>query len=152
MIATTPMPPTIRPTLESAIITRKNAPVIWFQLSSSLSWVTTSKLFSSMGRSARSERMSAVTSSMASCTVADSTGLTRKLTHPRQWGMYLSYVLNGSTAAGRLVPPKMSGGGLKMPMTSNGTPPILMVRPIGSSSPKNSLASLSLITATRAWA
>src|SRR5439155_26898070 len=40
MIATTPTPPTINPTDESTIITRKKTPVTWFQESSNLSCVT----------------------------------------------------------------------------------------------------------------
>ena len=45
MIATTPTPPTMSPTLESAIITTKKPAVILLNASSTRSWVTTAKLF-----------------------------------------------------------------------------------------------------------
>ena len=92
MIATTPTPPTISPTLDNAIITRKNIPVTWFQLSSSLSCVTVAKLFSSPGRRPRIARMAPVTSSMASATLTFDAGETRKFIQPRQYRMYLTSV------------------------------------------------------------
>ena len=49
MIATTPTPPTISATLDSAIITMKKPAVILLNASSTRSWVTMAKLFGSPG-------------------------------------------------------------------------------------------------------
>ena len=50
---TPPTPPTIRPTAESAIITRKNIPKILLYVSNSWSCVMIAKLLSAAGRRAR---------------------------------------------------------------------------------------------------
>ena len=76
MIATTPTPPTMSPTLESAIITTKKPAVILLNASSTRSWVTTAKLFASAGLRPRALRKAAVTSSCASSVVAPSVGTT----------------------------------------------------------------------------
>ena len=53
MIATTPTPPTISPTADSAIITRKNMPKILSYVSINLSCVMMANDDSSLGRNPR---------------------------------------------------------------------------------------------------
>jgi hypothetical protein len=61
MIATTPTPPTISPTLERAIIAMKKPAVMLLNASSTRSEVTSAKLLSSLGRRPRRLRSAAVT-------------------------------------------------------------------------------------------
>jgi hypothetical protein len=82
MIATTPTPPTMRPTPDSASMTRKKPCVIWLKESRNRSELTTVKLFSCRGLRPRDARRLAMTSSMASCTVAASVGITAICIHP----------------------------------------------------------------------
>ena len=83
MIATTPTPPTISATLESAIITMKNPAVILLNASSTRSWVTMAKLFGLAGLRPRALRRAAVTSSWASSVVAAAVGTTAISIQPR---------------------------------------------------------------------
>jgi hypothetical protein len=76
MMATTPTPPTMSPTLDSAIITIKNAAVILLKLSRMRSCPTIAKLSGSPGLRPRLVRSAAVTWSCASCTDAASAGST----------------------------------------------------------------------------
>ena len=82
MMATTPTPPTMSPTLDSAIMTMKNAPVTLLKVSSSLSCVTIAKLFSWLGLRPRLIRSAAVTSSIACGTLAVSVGRTANISQP----------------------------------------------------------------------
>ena len=84
MIATTPIPPTMRPTMESATITILNIKVLLFTASRYLSWVTTSNVFGWPGRRPRMARRATVTSSIASCSATLSSGATKKSIHPCQ--------------------------------------------------------------------
>ena len=57
MMATTPTPPTMSPTPDSASITRKKPLVILFQVSRILSWLTRAKLLSCAGLRLRDDRI-----------------------------------------------------------------------------------------------
>ena len=81
--ATTPTPPTIRPTPDSAIITTKNTPVSWFHESRILSWVAMLKVLSWPGRRPRSRRSVAVTSSMVPSSVATCVGTIIRFAQPQ---------------------------------------------------------------------
>ena len=148
MMATTPTPPTIKPMLDKTIMARKNIPVTWFQLSSNLSCVTIEKLFSCPGLSPRIARRVATTSSIALCCGTSGAGPTANRIQPLKKGTYFTNAPWGTPANGGVTPLNRLGGGVYTPITWNGTPAILIVRPMGSR-PRNSCASsFWLITAT----
>ena len=84
MIATTPIPPTINPTLESDTIRILNNSVMLLMACRYFSCVTTSKLLLSRGRRPRIDRIATVTSSMARWTDTLSSGVTNRSIQPGQ--------------------------------------------------------------------
>ena len=152
MMATTPTPPTISATLESAIITTKKPAVILLNASRTRSWVTIAKLFASAGLSPRAPRMAAVTWSCASRVVASSVGTTAISIQPRSKSATLVNTVCGIARRGSSASLNSDAASAWRPITWNGSPKILMVLPIGSRPGNSDSASLSLMMATRAAA
>ena len=112
MIATTPMPPTIKPTIDSAIISTRATSVKLLIACTYTSWLMASKLFFWPGRNPRMVRMAIVTSSIARCSETVSCGTTNMLIHPGQNCRSFTKVPCGIMASGLSASPKRRGGGL----------------------------------------
>ena len=85
MIAMTPMPPTVRPTIESAIMSMRATLVKLLMAWTYTSCVTASKLFFCPGRKPRIVRIAIVTSSIARSVVTESCGTTNMSIQPGQY-------------------------------------------------------------------
>ncbi len=104
MIATTPTPPTINPTADSTIMTRKNIPKILLYVSNSWSCVMIAKLLSTPGRRPRRARIAAITSSIASSRVTSSRGSDRD-SHVADAALQRAVAVSiGTMARGRFPP------------------------------------------------
>ena len=85
MIATTPIPPTMRPTIESAHISIRATLVKLLMAWTYTSCVMASKLFFWPGRRPRIVRIAIVTSSIARSVETESCGTTNMDIHPCQY-------------------------------------------------------------------
>ncbi len=130
MIATTPTPPTMSPTLDSVIMAMKKPLVIWLNgvehpvLGHEGEVVVVARLESTAARRA------AVTWSWVCTTVASSVGITAISIQPGSYSATLRKVVCGIASRGSSALQKSDAASACTPITSKGTPKILIFLPM----------------------